>query len=76
MKQIKIYTTNSCVYCLMAKTLLKQKGLEYQEIDLSNDLSLREELSEKYKWRSVPMILIDDKFIGGYDDLNKIKDQL
>jgi len=70
--KIKIYTTISCPFCVAAKNLLSSKNLEYEEIDLTSDPEKRLEISTKYNWRTVPMIIIDDEFVGGFDDLNKL----
>ncbi len=72
MNIVTIYTSPSCVYCNMAKSLLKSKNIDFTEIDVVANEKKREELVEKYKWRTVPMIMIGEKFIGGYDDLNKL----
>mgnify|MGYP001307090376 CR=1 FL=1 len=70
--EIKVYSTISCPFCVAAKNLLNSKNLKYTEIDLTSDLELRLEISTKYNWRTVPMIVINDEFIGGYDDLEKL----
>jgi len=66
---IQIYTTQYCPYCSKAKALLTSLGLTYQEIDVEHDQKLREEMIQKTGHMTVPIILIDDVFIGGYDDL-------
>jgi glutaredoxin 3 len=70
--EIKLYTTTSCPFCVAAKNLLISKNLEFTEIDLTSDLELRLEVSTKHNWRTVPIVIIDDKLIGGFDDLNKL----
>lgn len=69
MKKIIVYTTQFCGFCDSAKRLLDQKGLKYESIDITNDHELRQKLSEENSWRTVPMIFIDDKFIGGFTEL-------
>lgn len=69
MKKVVIYTTQYCSFCDSAKRFFEQKGWNYEEIDLTSDHDLRQELSEKYSWRTVPMIFIDDEFVGGFTDL-------
>lgn len=73
MKKVKIYTTSYCPYCKRAKSLLDSKGTEYEEINLTNDPDERVSLSKKYNWRTVPMILINDQLIGGFDELAKLE---
>lgn len=69
MSKIKIYTSTYCGYCNAAKGLLKNKGVEFVEVDLTTDHELRIELVEKHNWRTVPMIIINDNLVGGYDEL-------
>ena len=75
MPKIKLYTTKSCPFCIAAKNLLKIKDLRFEEIDLTSRTELRLEISTKYNWRTVPLIIIDDKFIGGFDELDKLNDE-
>jgi glutaredoxin 3 len=72
MKNIKIYTTQTCPYCNAAKEMLTEKGLTYEAIDLTEKPELWQELSEKHDWRTVPMIFIDDELVGGFTDLQKL----
>jgi len=44
-------------------------NIPFEDIDLSADPDLADSLSEKFHWRTVPMIFIGDEFIGGYDDV-------
>lgn len=69
MPKVVIYTTSFCSYCQSAKRFFEQKGWNYEEIDLTNNPELRQELSVKNSWRTVPMIFIDDEFIGGFTEL-------
>ena len=66
---IKIYTIAVCPYCSAAKRLLNERGLEYEEINIQNEGIGREKLVELTGGRTVPQIIIDDKSIGGYDNL-------
>ena len=72
MKEVKIYTTTYCPYCKKAKVLFDQMDVSYQEINIEQDEKLRDELIAKYNWQTVPMIVIGDKFIGGFDDVAKL----
>ena len=72
MKEVKVYTTNYCPYCQRAKNLLKRKGIDFREIDLTDNDLEREELTEKTGCMTVPMIFIGDEFVGGFDDLNAL----
>ena len=69
MEKVTLYTKEYCSYCTQAKLLLNDKNIEFEEIDLTDNLELREKLSLKHSWRTMPMIFIGDQFIGGFQDL-------
>ncbi len=70
MKNIIIYTTSYCPYCVRAKNLLTRKGASYEEINVENDGELREAMVQRAGGRkTVPQIFIGDLHIGGCDDL-------
>ena len=71
MKKITVYTTDYCPYCRMAKALLDQKGLSYEEILLKTDEE-KMQLVSRTKHRTVPQIFFGETFIGGFDDLNRL----
>ena len=63
-----IFTKYRCSYCDRAKTLIEQKGFEYESINIEEDNNI-EILLEKNKYaRTMPQIFINDKLIGGYTD--------
>ncbi|MSO13854.1 glutaredoxin 3 [Candidatus Aquarickettsia rohweri] len=69
---ITIYTKNNCPYCIRAKDLLNKRKLEYKEINISENPELLEEMLEKSQgMKTMPQIFIDEKHIGGCDDLYK-----
>ncbi len=72
MKSVVIYTTQSCPHCHRAKEILKRKKIVFQEIDVTDDPKKRQELEDRYGWMTVPMIVIDGKFIGGANELTKL----
>lgn len=67
-----IYSTKNCPFCVAAKALLESLRIQFVEIDLTNDIEKRLEISSKYNWRTVPMIIINDNFVGGFDELNNL----
>lgn len=71
-KSIKIYTTNSCSYCDLAKRFFDEKGWDYEEINIEKLGWDRSKLLEVGKATTVPQIVIDGEAIGGYDELIKI----
>ncbi|CAB3976501.1 glutaredoxin domain-containing protein [Candidatus Azoamicus ciliaticola] len=66
---ILIYTTQTCTYCNLAKNLLKEKKLQFTEINIETDLNIFKELIKKTSHKTVPQIFINEKFIGGYTEL-------
>lgn len=70
MSEVIIYSTRTCPYCVKAKALLNKKQVTYTEIDVSDNALLREEMTKKAGGRkTVPQIFINQKHIGGCDDL-------
>jgi glutaredoxin 3 len=70
MARVEIYTTTICPYCVRAKALLKRKGAAFEEINIETDDSLRETMMARSGGRrTVPQIFIDDRHVGGCDDL-------
>ena len=75
MAAIQMYTSDYCGYCVRAKRLLDKKGVEYEEVHLHLDPDARERLVELTGRWTVPQILIDDRPIGGWDELKALEDQ-
>ncbi len=71
--QVIIYVREGCVYCKMAKDLLLENKITYEAIDLDSNPELQKKLIEKTKQTTVPYVFINNKFIGGYNDLLKLK---
>ena len=69
MARIKVYSTRWCGYCVRAKALLEQRGIEFEEITLDDDPAFRQTIFDLTGGWTVPQILIDDKPIGGYVEL-------
>ena len=64
-----VWSNVSCHFCEMAKTLLEQKSIEYEERNLAENWKIQQLLEVVPGARSVPQIFVDDKYIGGYDEL-------
>lgn len=69
MHRVIIYTRKYCSFCYRAKDLLENKGITYQETEIDNSESLRQEMIQLSGRFTVPQIFIDDKAIGGCDEL-------
>lgn len=70
MARVLMYTTAVCPYCINAERLLNRKGVTgIEKIRVDLDPARRVEMMEKSGRRTVPQIWIDDRHIGGFDDL-------
>ena len=68
--RIDIYTKLGCGYCSRARRLLDEKGIEYNDIDITMGGSERRDMLERAPGaRTVPQIFIGDRHVGGSDDL-------
>lgn len=67
--KVLVYSTRCCPYCVMAKRLLSQKGVQYDEVLVDSDYARRLEMMERSGRRTVPQIFIGETHVGGYDDL-------
>tara|TARA_B100001250_G_scaffold173715_1_gene149472 strand:+ start:496 stop:738 length:243 start_codon:yes stop_codon:yes gene_type:complete len=68
-----IYSAEWCGPCVYAKKLLNEKNIQYKEIDIEkNDIS-RKDLEKMTGGSTVPQIIINDKCIGGFDQLLKLE---
>lgn len=69
MADVEIYTTASCPYCVRARSLLDKKGVSYNEYRVDVQPELRTEMEQRSGGTSVPQIFIDNRHIGGCDDM-------
>jgi len=74
-KKVTLYTSAYCPFCRRARDLLKQKQVSFKEVDLAQNPALRENLSQKTGWKTVPIIFIADEFVGGADDLVRLENR-
>ena len=72
MASVTIYSTGSCPFCVRAKMLLDNKGVEYNEIDVSAPEERMKMVEKANGLRTVPQIFINEQHIGGFDDLHKL----
>lgn len=70
MQSVEIYTSPLCGFCHAAKRLLTQKGVNFQEFDVSAKPDLRQEMMQRAAGRhTVPQIFVGPAHVGGCDDL-------
>lgn len=64
---IKLYSTKFCPYCVSLREFLKQKNIDFKEIDVSEDQVAQEEMIKKSGQMTVPVVEIDGETIVGFD---------
>jgi glutaredoxin-like YruB-family protein len=66
-KKVTIYSTPTCGYCQMAKAFFKEHDVKYTEHDVYTDIKAREEMIEKSGQMGVPVIMVDDEIVVGFN---------
>jgi len=76
MSKVLAYTVDYCPYCKKAKALLREKGVDFQDVDITaNEEVMRKKVAEIAGGRTtVPQIFINGIHIGGYTDLKALDD--
>lgn len=69
MKKVEIYTKSYCPFCSRAKELLRIKGVDFIEYDVTADPTGEQEMRRRSGRETVPEIFIDDRLLGGCDEL-------
>jgi glutaredoxin 3 len=73
MANVEIYTWKTCPFCIRAKGLLDDKGVDYTEYSIDGDEAARNKMADRSNGRrSVPQIFINDAHIGGCDDIHAL----
>jgi len=67
MAQVTIYSTPTCHFCHMAKDFFKEKGVAFTEYNVASDLEKRKEMVAKSGQMGVPVIVIGDEFVVGFN---------
>jgi glutaredoxin 3 len=74
--KVEIYTWRTCPYCIRAKSLLTRKKVEFVEYGIDGDEVARDKMSQRANGRrSVPQIFINDRPVGGCDDIHALDAQ-
>ena len=72
--KVEMYFKDSCPYCIRAKALLEAKGISIREYPAASDQGLYEEMLRRSNGRrTFPQIFIDDKHVGGCDELHDLE---
>ena len=72
---VLLYTTSWCPFCRRAKTLLKEKGVKWKELDIEADRDHRQAMTQASGRNTVPQIFINGTHVGGFDDLFELDAQ-
>lgn len=64
---VKVYSTPSCPWCVKVKQYLTEKGIEFEDIDVSVNQEAAQEMATKTGQMGVPVIDINGKFVVGFD---------
>jgi len=67
--RVVLFSTDSCAFCVHARTLLKKRGVAFEEIDLGGDPELQAELAAVTGREGFPQIVVDGEAIGGFNEL-------
>lgn len=66
---VTVYSTTTCGWCRRAEALLERHRIPFQTVDVTGDRQARAELMERANWRTVPVIFVEGRPIGGYREL-------
>ena len=66
-KKVTIYSTPTCHFCAMAKDYFNANGVKFDAFDVAGDMEKRKEMMQKSGQLGVPVILVDDQVIVGFD---------
>lgn len=75
MKKVVIYTKDPCPYCVRAINFMTEKGIPFEEIDLTDRQDEIDRIKNETGWRTVPIIMIDNQLIGGYTDMKNLDEE-
>lgn len=66
-KKVIVYSTPTCGHCVSVKKYLKDKGIDYKDINVAEDEQARSEMIEKTGRMAVPVVLVDEHVVVGFD---------
>jgi glutaredoxin 3 len=69
MNEVTVYTTDPCSYCARVKGLLKARGVEFEEINLSRDPAGRVELAQRTGMMTFPQVIVAGQLVGGFNEV-------
>jgi glutaredoxin 3 len=69
MSDITVYTTEPCSFCTRVKGLLKARGIQFAEVNLSKDPEGRIELAKRTGVMSFPQVIVGGELLGGFSEV-------
>ncbi len=72
-KEVLIYSTGVCPYCVMARQLLQKKGVRYTEVRVDQEPVRRAEMEQRSRRRSVPQIFVGETHVGGFEEMARLE---
>lgn len=72
-KEVLIYSTGACPYCVMARQLLQKKGVRYTEVRVDHEPVRRAEMEQRSRRRSVPQIFVGETHVGGFEEMARLE---
>jgi glutaredoxin 3 len=74
MREITVYTTEPCSFCTRVKGLLKARGVQFVEVNLSKDPEGRTELAKRTGMMSFPQVIVGRELLGGFTEVQAAAD--
>ncbi|MFZ4404917.1 MAG: glutaredoxin domain-containing protein [Pseudobdellovibrionaceae bacterium] len=72
---VKLYKKNPCPFCDRAINFFNSRGVVFETIDLTNNPEGLQAIKDQWGWKTVPIIVINDQLIGGYNDLKALDEE-
>lgn len=69
---VTLYGNRTCPYCGAARMLLTGRGLAFNDVVVSDDPALLDEMQQKSGRNSVPQVFVGDRHVGGFDELDAL----
>jgi glutaredoxin 3 len=73
--KVIMYSKDPCPYCVNAKRFFTNRGIAFEEIDLTGQQAEIDRIKRETGWQTVPIILINGELIGGYNDLKALDEE-
>ena len=73
MAKVVMYSKDPCPYCVAAKRFMQNRGIEFEEIDLTGNSEEMDRIKTETGWQTAPIILINGQLIGGFTDLKALE---